>query len=139
MNITDNDKALAALFKESKTVAVVGIETIPTRDSFRVGEYLQKAGYTVFPVTPSGEKILGLPAIPLLEAIPAPVDIVVLFSTPEDLPVHVDAAIRIKAKALWLQTGLDDQTAEARASEGGLRVVMDRCIRMEHERLAGGE
>lgn len=138
MRLTNENDPMATLFKEAATVAIVGIENLPTRDSYRTGEYLQAEGYTVFPVTPAGGEILGMPAIPLLDAIPAPVDIVVLFCPPSDITVYAEAAIRKKAKALWLQLGIEHEAAAKSAFEAGLMVVQDRDIVVEHKRLIKG-
>ena len=138
MSLTNDKTALTALFKEARTMAIVGIDDIPTRDSYHTGEYLQAEGYTVFPVTPAGGEILGVQAAPLLDAIPAPVDIVVLFCTPADIPVYAEAAIRKKAKALWLQLGIEHESAVRSASAAGLIVVQDRDVVVEHKRLIKG-
>jgi predicted CoA-binding protein len=97
---------------------------------------MQRAGYTIIPVNPGLSEALGARAYPDLASIPGPVDIVNIFRRPEFVPDIVEAAIAIKAKAVWLQLDIVHEAAARRASDAGLQVVMDQCIMVEHSRLA---
>ncbi len=107
----------------------------PSRDSYRIGRYLQEASFTVIPVNPLLQKIDDLTAVPDLDHLSAPPDLVDVFRRPEFVPEIAEAAIRIGAKALWLQFHTYHPGAVARASSAGLQVVADRCIMVEHHRL----
>lgn len=127
--------ALKALLAASKTVAVVGLSPKESRPSNMVARYLMNEGYTVIPVNPGQEEILGLPCYADLEAVPVPVDIVDIFRRSEDVGPIVDAAIRIKAKAVWMQEGVINDAAATKARDAGLIVVMDRCLKTVHADL----
>jgi len=120
------------LFKECKTVAVVGLSTDESRPSFRIARYLQTCGYKVIPVNPNIKEVLGEKAYPSLKDIPQKVDIVDVFRRSEDVPPIADDAIAIGARCLWLQEGIVNKAAAKKAEQAGLSVVMDRCIMMEH-------
>jgi predicted CoA-binding protein len=129
-----SDETIRSILAESKTIAVVGISARPDRDSHRVAAYLQEEGYRIIPVNPTLEEVLGEKAYPSLEAIPEPVDVVDVFRKPEAVPEIVDAAIRIGAKAIWMQEGVVHNAAAEKGKAAGLRVVMDRCMLKEHQR-----
>ena len=97
---------------------------------------MQRAGYRIIPVNPHETEILGEKCYPDLDSIPDPVDIVDIFRRPEYVPEIVEAAIRIGAKAVWMQEGVIHEDAARRAAEAGLAVVMDRCILKDHRRMA---
>jgi predicted CoA-binding protein len=124
------------ILKTAKRIAVVGHSDDPARDSYRVGRYLAAHGYQVFPVNPNGRSAPGLKFYPDLASIPGPVDIVDIFRRHEAIPAIVDEAIRLGAKAIWMQEGLADNAAAGKARAAGLRVVMSRCIMKEHRALA---
>jgi predicted CoA-binding protein len=124
------------LLGSAKTIAVVGLSNKRTRASYGVAEYLQSVGYRIIPVNPEETEVFGEKAYPNLEAIPEHVDIVDIFRRPEFVPEIVEAAIRIGAKAVWMQEGVIHEEAARRAAEAGLTVVMDRCMLKEHRRLA---
>lgn len=130
-----SDEELSALLTGARTIAVVGASSDPDRPSRGIMKQLLAAGYRVIPVTPFEKEILGRMAFPSLEAIPEPVDIVDVFRKPEATPAIADSAVKIGAKALWLQEGISNEDAAARAKAGGLLVVMDRCIGVTHHRL----
>ncbi len=136
MPVLDTDTELLALLRATRTIAVVGMSDNPSRDSHRVGLYLQNAGFTVIPVNPLLQRIEDLVSVPDLDHLSAPPDLVDVFRRPEFLPGIAEDAIRIGAKALWLQFGTFHAGAVARASSAGLLVVHDRCIMVEHRRLA---
>jgi uncharacterized protein len=135
MAIITTDRGLRELLSSAHIIAVVGLSDRPSRDSYRVSRYMQQQGYTIIPVNPGITEALGEQAFPDLKSIPEPVDIVNIFRRPEFVPDIVDAAIAIKAKAVWMQLGVAHPEAAQRASDGGLQVVMDRCILIEHGRL----
>lgn len=126
------------LLGTSKTVAIVGLSTEKTKASNMVGSYLQDEGYRIVPVHPKAETILGEPVYRSLRDIPFPVDIVDAFRPAEELDQIVDDAIAIGAKAVWMQLRIINLHAAERAQQAGLKVVVDRCIKMEHARHLGG-
>ena len=119
----------------SRVVAVVGLSSKPDRPSYRVASYLKEQGYKIIPVNPAEKEILGELCYPDLASIPEPVDVVDIFRRSEDVPPIVEEAIRIGAKAVWMQEGVINEEAAARAREAGLGVVMDKCMRKEHLKL----
>ena len=132
---------IAQLLRAARTIAVVGLSADATRPSHGVARALQRFGYRIIPVTPSAESILGEPAIPSLEHLSEVlgaderVDIVDVFRRPEHVAAIVDACIRLKLPALWLQEGVVDQAAAARAAHAGIFTVMDRCLFKERAAL----
>ena len=123
------------LLAASRTIAVVGLSSKRYRPSYGVAEYMQIAGYRIIPVNPFESKILGETSHPDLEGVAEHVDIVDIFRRSEFVPEIVDAAIRIGARAIWMQEGVIHQEAAAKARAAGLEVVMDRCILKEHRRM----
>jgi predicted CoA-binding protein len=119
----------------SRVVAVVGLSSKPDRPSYRVASYLKEQGYKIIPVNPGEKEISGELCYPDLASIPEPVDVVDIFRRSEDVPPIVEEAIRIGAKAVWMQEGVINEEAAARAREAGLGVVMDKCMRKEHLKL----
>lgn len=121
------------LLAASQVIALVGASDKPQRASHRVMAFLQAKGYQVIPINPrlTGQTLLGQPVLASLTAIQQPVDIVDVFLNPEQIDPVVDQAIAIGAKALWLQLGVINQKAVARAEAAGLSVVMDRCPKIE--------
>lgn len=120
-----------------RTVAVVGISPREDRPSYQVASYLQSKGYRIIPVRPDGEEILGERVYRGLKEIPAEIniDIVDIFRKSEDVPPVVEEAIDRKVKVVWMQEGVIHEQAAARAEKAGLQVVMDRCIKKDHQRL----
>jgi predicted CoA-binding protein len=129
------------ILRATRTVAIVGASPKPARPSAFVAAYLL-SGATRFEhvwlVNPTVEEILGRPAYPDLASLPEPPDLVDVFRRPEDLMAVADDAIAVGARTLWLQFGLRDDAVAARATAAGLNVVMDRCLKVEHARFAGG-
>jgi predicted CoA-binding protein len=123
------------LLTETRTWAVVGCSPSPDRDSHRIARLLQRHGMRVIPVNPAVQTILGERSYPSLSEIPEPVDVVDIFRRADQAGVHVDEAIEIGAAAVWMQLGVIDETAAARARAAGLDVVMDRCPAIELPRL----
>jgi len=129
---------VAALLRTSQTIAVVGLSSNPFRPSHGVSEYMQGQGYRIIPVNPYESEVLGEKAWPSLEAVPPqyhPIDIVNIFRRSEYVPAIVESAIRIGAKAIWMQEGVADEAAAARARAAGIAVVQDRCILLAHRTL----
>ncbi len=129
---------IAELLGSAKTIAVVGLSSRRTRASYGVSEYMQSAGYRIIPVNPQETEVLGEKAYPDLDSVPGPVDVVDIFRRSEHVPEIVEAAIRIGAKAVWMQEGVIHEEAAARARAAGLTVVMDRCILKEHRKTMQG-
>ena len=129
-------KQISEVLHTSRTIAVVGLSGKRFRPSYGVAEYLKRVGYRIIPVNPMESSVLGEQCYPDLESIPEPVDIVDIFRRSEFVPEIVEAAIRIGAKAIWMQEGVYHEAAARRAEEAGLAVVMDRCILKDHRRLA---
>jgi predicted CoA-binding protein len=129
------DEALRRLLTDARTVAVVGASSRPDRPSHGIFGRLLAAGYRVIPVNPNESLVQGQKAYASLRDIPGPVDIVDVFRRPEHTPPLADDAVAIGAKVLWLQSGIWNDEAAARASAGGLVVVMDECIAVAHSRL----
>lgn len=132
-----NTKVIQRLLREAKTIAVVGLSTEPTKASNMVASYLQDEGYRIVPVHPKATEILGERAYPTLSDIPFPVDIVDVFRPPDELPRIVDLAVKIGAKAVWMQLRIINLEAAESALEAGMDVVVDKCIKMEHGRYGG--
>ena len=123
-----------ALLRDCRTIAVVGLSSNPARPSYRVAAYMQRQGKVIIPVNPHETNVLGEVAYPSLSAVPGSIDLVNVFRRSEEAGAVVDEAIRIKAKGVWLQEGVIDEVAAARARQAGLQVVMDRCWLKEHVR-----
>ena len=125
------------ILKTYRTIAMVGASPNPDRTSNNVFNYLIKHGYKVIPVNPTAAEISGEKCYASLSAISEKIDIVDVFRRSEDCLPIVEEAIKIQAKVVWMQEGVINGEAEARALTAGLEVVMDRCIMKEHKRLAG--
>jgi len=123
------------ILSDSRTIAVVGLSPKPHRPSHQVARYLMAAGYTIIPVNPGQETILGLPCYPNLRAIPMPVDLVDIFRRPETVLPVVEDAIAIGARFIWMQEGIVNEEAAAKAEAAGLAVIMDRCTKIDHLNL----
>ncbi len=125
---------ITQLLRNSKTIAVVGLSSNPSRPSHEVASYLQTAGYTIVPVNPNESEVLGEKSYAILEDIPFPIDIVDVFRRPENVPAIANSAIVIHAKCLWLQQGITQAGAGAKAQAAGLLVVQDACLFLEHKK-----
>jgi len=135
MPTLESDQEIRTLLRNAHTIAVVGMSDKPYRDSYQIGLYLHEQGFTIVPVNPTIREVIGIPAFPDLDSIGHEVDIVDIFRRAEHVPEIVDAAIRCRAGAIWMQFGATHLPAAARASAAGLRVVPNRCIMVEHRRL----
>ena len=130
-----SDDELRALLGAARTIAVVGASSKADRPSHGIMKILIAAGFRVIPVTPREPTVLGRKAYAMLTDIPEPVDIVDVFRRAEDTPAIADEAVKIGAKVLWLQLGIQSEDAAERAMAGGLKVVMDTCIGQTVTRL----
>jgi predicted CoA-binding protein len=130
-----SDQQIKELLQKARTIAVVGLSSSRFRASYGVSQYMQSAGYRIIPVNPNEEQVLGEKAYARLEDVPEKVDVVDVFRRSEFVPAVVDSAIRIGARAIWMQEGVADEAAAERARAAGLFVVMDTCILKEHRRL----
>lgn len=126
------------ILNSSRTIAVVGLSSKPDRPSYKVASYLKAQGYKIIPVNPTEKEILGKLCYPALASIPESVDVVDIFRRSEEVLATVEEAIRIGAKAVWMQEGVINEEAAARAREAGLMVVMDKCMLKEHRNLRSG-
>lgn len=127
------------LLQRTNTVAIVGMSSNPSRPSHFVATYLAgKTEWTVWYVNPRESEIMGQPVYPSLSDLPAPPDLVDVFRRADDLPTVVVEAVDVGANAVWFQLGLEHDTAATTASEAGLDVVQNRCLKIEHARFAGG-
>ena len=121
----------------AKTIAIVGLSPNELRASYFVGYYLRRHGYRVIPVNPRETEILGQKSYPSLSDVPEPVDIVNVFRAPDALPSIARDAVAIKAGALWCQFGVINEEGAKIAENGGVTVIMDRCLKVEHARYVG--
>jgi uncharacterized protein len=128
---------IMSILQRARTIAVVGLSPNELRPSNFVGYYLQRHGYRVIPVNPREEEILGERSYPSLTDVPEHVDVVDVFRAPDAVPGIAEEAVAIGARALWLQFGVISEEGARIAADGGLDVVMDRCIKVEHARLLG--
>jgi uncharacterized protein len=138
--LPDGEKSAAdpilEILKKYKTIAVVGLSSNPSRPSFGVTEYMQSAGYRIIPVNPNEMEVLGEKSYARPEDVPEKIEIVNVFRRPENVPPVVESAIRVGAKVVWMQLGVENAAAAERARAAGLIVVEDACILVEHRRRA---
>jgi predicted CoA-binding protein len=127
----EKDDAITKILDSAKTIAVVGLSAKPYRASYGVTETLLSSGYRIFPVNPNEVEVLGEKCYARLEDIPEKIDIVDIFRRPEFVPEIVDSAIRMGARAIWMQEGVEDKLSAERARRAGLFVIMDNCIAKE--------
>ncbi len=120
------------VLRTARTIAVVGFSPKENRPSYQVGSYLIQAGFNVIPVNPGHSEICGLKCYPDLVSIPQAIDVVDIFRRSEDVLPIVAEAIAIKAKVVWMQQGIINQEAADLAAKGGLIVIMDRCLKVDH-------
>lgn len=130
------DRQMTDLFKNAKTIAVVGLSNNPTRPSLGVSRFLQRHGYRIIPVNPKETEVLGEKAYPSVKDIPGPVDIVDIFRRPARVPEVIDDVLQKEGiRCIWMQEGVVNPEAAQKAEDAGLPVVMDRCILKEMARL----
>jgi len=131
-------KDLRRILIDYKRVAVVGLSADWSRPSNFAAKYMLDHGFEVIPVNPKYDEILGQKCYADLRDIPSPVDVVDLFQRVDRIPPFVDQAIEIGAKVVWMQLGIIHEEAAQKARDAGLKVVMDRCMKIEYARLFGG-
>ena len=124
--------SIKEILETYRTIAVVGLSSQTWRPSYSVSQYMQRAGYRIIPVNPYEKEVLGERAYASLDDVPEPFDIVDIFRRPEYVPEIVEAAIRRDSRVIWMQLGVVNNAAAARARAAGLEVVMDRCILQDH-------
>lgn len=125
------------ILRYARTVAIVGLSSNPLRASHFVGFYLRLHGYRVIAVNPREKEVFGEPAYPTLSDVPVPIDVVDVFRAPAFVPAIADEAIKVGARALWLQFTVISPEGAEKAARAGLDVVMDRCMKVEHARYLG--
>jgi hypothetical protein len=130
-------RAIQRVLNSARTIAIVGLSANHLRPSNFVGFYLQRHGYRVIPVNPRETEILGEPSYPSLRDVPVAVDVVDVFRQPDAVPAIAREAVEIEAGTLWCQFGVISEEGAQIAEQGGLTVVMDRCLKVEHARYAG--
>jgi len=136
MILTDEQAAtIRKVLRNSKTIAVVGLSPKPHRPSHQVASYLMEVGYTIIPINPGQDNILGRTCYTNLRAIPTPVDMVDIFRRQETVLPIVEDAISIGAQFIWMQEGIINKEAAAKAESAGLTVIMDRCTKIDHMNL----
>ena len=135
--MTDSISTLRRILRECRTVAVVGLSPEWHRPSHFVAKYLQQHGYRIIPVNPRETDVLGEQSFKSLAAVPVPVDIVNVFRAPDALPSIAAEAVKIGAGNLWCQFSVINEEGARIAEAGGVSVVMDRCIKVEHARYVG--
>src|SRR6266849_2921145 len=123
---------ITKILRESKNIAVVGLSSNPMRPSFGVTEYMQGAGYRIIPVNPNETEVLGEKSYARLEDVQETIEIVNVFRRAEEVPPVVESAIRVGAKVVWMQLGIENEEAAANDRVAGLVVVEDACILIEH-------
>src|SRR3972149_167185 len=126
------------ILKDNKVIAVVGLSSNPERPSYRVASYMKDKGYKIIPVNPNEKVVLGEACYPDLSSIPGHVDVVDIFRRSEDCPPIAREAVKIGASVVWMQEGVKSEEAATCARDAGLKVVMDKCMKKEHEKLRGG-
>ncbi len=130
----NSPEVIEEILENTRTIAVVGLSSNPNRPSYGVARYMQQMGYRIIPVNPNEREVLGERAYPSLAEAPEPFDLVNIFRRSEEAGHHVDEAIRLGARAVWMQDDVIDHEAAQRALDAGLQVVMDRCVLREHMR-----
>ena len=136
--MADDIPTLRRILRSARTIAVVGLSAEWHRPSFFAAKYMQEHGYRIVPVNPRYPEILGERCHASLETVDVPIDIVDVFRRTEDVLPIARQAVAVGARCLWQQIGVKNLEAARLASEAGLDVVMDRCVKIEHARLFGG-
>ncbi|HSC79862.1 MAG TPA: CoA-binding protein [Chitinolyticbacter sp.] len=131
-----SDDEIRKLLQRVHRIAVVGLSPNAARPSFGVSQFMQRSGYAIVPVRPRVAEVLGEPAYSTLADVPGQIDLVNVFRRAEEIDAVVDEAIRLQLPAIWIQLGIVNEAAAARAVAAGITVVMDRCIKIEYLRLA---
>lgn len=130
----ENNEEIKKILTQYKNIAIVGLSKREEADSHQVAKYLIEQGYNVIPVNPTIDEILGRKSYPDLKSVPVEVEIVDIFRKPQAVPDIVDMAIEKKAKVVWMQLGIANNEAAKKALDNGLKVVQNKCIKIEHQR-----
>ena len=142
MNLLDDDASLTKLLREAKSIAVLGAKADPSAPAFYVPAYLFNRGYRILPVNPklAGQTLFGIPAVPTLADLTELPDVIEVFRRPQFLPDHAAEILALPQRpaAVWFQLGIRHDGAAERLARAGIRVVQDRCMMPEHQRLLGG-
>ncbi|HET9040565.1 MAG TPA: CoA-binding protein [Gemmatimonadales bacterium] len=136
--MSSDEAAIAKILRSARRIAVVGLSPRPERPSHQVAEYLQRAGYTIVPVRPTGTTILGEPVQPDLRTAAAaagPIDVVNVFRRSEFVPALLGDLLAVRPRLVWLQVGIRDDPTARRLEAEGIPVVMDRCLAVDHQFL----
>jgi len=133
--IIKKDSDIKDILENAKTIAILGLSPNPERDSNKVAIYLKDHGYSIIPVRPGEQEILGQSTYATLDDIKEDVDIVDVFRNPEQILPHAHEAIRMQPKVFWMQLGIENQEAASLLVKEGIDVVMNKCIKIEHDRL----
>jgi predicted CoA-binding protein len=135
--VPSDPAAIATILRSARRIAVVGLSPRPERPSHQVAEYLQRAGYTIVPVRPTGTTILGEPVQPDLRAAAAagPIDVVTVFRRSEFVPALLGDLLAVRPRLVWLQVGVRDDPTARRLEAEGIPIVMDRCLAVDHQFL----
>jgi hypothetical protein len=128
--------SILEILKNYRTIAVIGLSSNPTRPSHGVAKYLKSAGYRIIPVNPNEKEVLGEKSYARLEDVPEKIEIVDIFRRTEEVPAVVESAIRVGAKVVWMQLGIENAGAAEKARAAGLIVVEDACMYAEHKKRA---
>ncbi|MCL5020160.1 MAG: CoA-binding protein [Bacteroidetes bacterium] len=131
----DDDDEIRGILADARTIAVVGASADTSRESNMISQYLIKAGYEVIPVNPKYEEVIGRKCFPTVESIGKQIDIVDVFRRSEFMEETAQDAVSANAQVLWMQIGIENESAARIAADEGIRVVMNRCIMVEHRRL----
>jgi predicted CoA-binding protein len=139
-----SQEEINSILESYRTVAVVGLSRDPDKPSYRVAQYLQSVGYRIIPVNPFVDEVLGEKSFKSLLDVPEAIEVVDIFRPSEAVPAIVEEAIQLKnrlgtPKVVWMQLGIVNEEVARRAKEEGFKVVMDRCMMMEHKRLRHGK
>jgi len=132
--ITQEDD-IKVILENSKSVAVLGLSPKPRRDSYKVAAYLKEKGYRIVPVRPAQKEILGEKAFSSIDELDEAIDILNVFRSSAQVMAHAEEALRLKPKVFWMQLGIENHTAALLLTSQGIDVVMNRCIKIDHERL----
>jgi predicted CoA-binding protein len=140
-NVVDDPQGIREIIKGARRIAVLGMEREENSDrpAYTVPLYLRQHGYEIIPVPvkyPGTTEISGMPAYHSLAEVPGDIDVVDVFRSPRDIPKHIDDVIAKKPKAVWFQSGIRNDQAAEKLAQAGIKVVQDRCMKVEHMRLA---
>jgi predicted CoA-binding protein len=130
-----DDPEIKEILDKYSHIAIIGLSSNEEKPSYQVAKYLMEHNYSIYPVNPKYEEILGVKCYPNLSVIPDPIEIVDIFRKPSAVPEIVEDAIKCGARVIWMQLGIVNNQAAQRAKEAGLKVVMSKCMMVEHKRL----